>query len=122
MWKKVLESKNSANRLKREKVIYQFILRSKIFIHYDRQLRAPHLILGCMPSYTSYQDSSSPLMVGSPLLSYLDVQLPKFLPNGLTSSEARHQGPKIVMQDSLEVVHDGLGDNIFQGRAMHISI
>ena len=31
-----------------------FLLRSKIFVHYDGQLRAPHLILGCTLVYTSY--------------------------------------------------------------------
>lgn len=35
-----------------------FILRSKIFVHYNNQLRASYLILGCIPSYTSHQDSS----------------------------------------------------------------
>ena len=70
-----------------------FVLRSEIFVHYDGQLRASHLILGCVPSYTSYQDSSSALIVGSPLLSYLDIRLQGFLPKGLTTSEVRHWGP-----------------------------
>ena len=70
-----------------------FVLRSEIFVHYDGKLRASHLILGCVPSYTSYQDSSSALIVGSPLLSYLDILLQGFLPKGLTTSEARHWGP-----------------------------
>ena len=61
-------------------------------------------------------------MVGSPLLSYLDVQLPEFLSNKLTIGEARHLGPKLVKQDSLEPVCDLLGDNVFQGRAVHIPI
>ena len=61
-------------------------------MHYDGQLRASHLILGCMPSYTSYQNSSSAMMVGSLLLSYLDVWLLGFLPRGLTSEEAKHLG------------------------------
>ena len=70
-----------------------FILCSEVFVHYDGQLKASYLILGCVPSYTSYQNSSSALMVGSPLLSFLDVWLPGFLPRGLTSKEARHLGP-----------------------------
>ena len=31
-----------------------FVLRSEIFVHFDRQLKASHLILGCTPVYTSY--------------------------------------------------------------------
>lgn len=67
-----------------------FILGLEIFMHYDGQLKASHLILGCMPSYTNYQDSLGVLTVGGPLLSYLDVRLPGFLPHGLTSGKARH--------------------------------
>nr|POE99886.1 hypothetical protein CFP56_68864 [Quercus suber] len=51
-----------------------FMLRLGIIVHFDRQLRASHLILGCVPSYTSYEDSLSALTIGSPLLSYLDIQ------------------------------------------------
>uniref|UniRef100_A0A7N2MF03 Uncharacterized protein n=1 Tax=Quercus lobata TaxID=97700 RepID=A0A7N2MF03_QUELO len=69
-----------------------FVLRSEIFVHYDGQLKAYHLILGYVPSYTSYQDLSSVLTVGNPLLLYLDVRLPGFLPQGLTSREAKHLG------------------------------
>ena len=80
------------------------------------------MILCCVPSYTSYQDSLGVLTVNSPLLSYLDVRLPRFLLNKLTSGEARCYGPRIVRQDSLEPVHDGSGDNVFQGLAMHIPV
>lgn len=67
-----------------------FILRSKICVHYNGKLRASHLILGCMPSYTSYQDSLGALTVGSPLLFDLDVRLQGFMPHKLTSGKARH--------------------------------
>ena len=80
------------------------------------------MILGCVPSYTSYQDSSSALIVGSPLLSYLDIRLQGFLPKGLTTSEARHLGPRLVRQDSLEPIRDGSRDNVFQGRAVYIPV
>ena len=66
-----------------------FVLCSKIFVHYDGQLRASYLILGCTPSYTSYQDPRQTLIVGSLLLSYLDVRLHGFLSRGLTLGEAR---------------------------------
>lgn len=99
-----------------------FFLRSEIFVHFDGQLKASHLILGCVPSYTSYQDSSSALTVSSLLLSYLDVRLPGFLPYGLTSGEARHLGPLIARHDSLEPLQDGSGDTVFQGQAVHIPL
>ena len=75
-----------------------------------------------MPSYTGYQDSLGALIVGSPLLSYLDVWLPEFLPHGLTSGEARHQGPRIVRESSLEPVRDDSGDIVFHGRVVHIPV
>lgn len=79
-------------------------LNDELVVHYDGQLRASHLILGCVPSYTSYQNSPSALTVGSSLLSYLDMRLPRFLPHGLTSKETRHLMPKIFRVDSLELV------------------
>lgn len=33
-----------------------FVLRLDIFVHFDGQLRASHLILNYVPSYTRYQD------------------------------------------------------------------
>ena len=51
-----------------------FVLRLEIFVHYNGQLCASHLILGCTPVYTSYQDRGHAQTVGSPLLSYIDVQ------------------------------------------------
>ena len=87
-------------------------------MHYDDQLRASHLILSCVPSYTSYQDSSSALTVGSPLLSYLDIRLSRFWPNRITSGKARHS--RRVRESSLEPLHDGLADTVFHGRVEHI--
>ena len=34
-----------------------FMLRSEVFVHYDEQLRASHLILDVTLVYTSYQPS-----------------------------------------------------------------
>ena len=99
-----------------------FVLRSENFVHCDGQLRASHLILSCVSSYTSYQDSLGALTVGSPLLSYLGVWLPEFLPHRLTSGEARHQGPRIVRESLLESVCDDSGDMVFHGRVVHIPV
>ena len=75
-----------------------------------------------MPSYTSYQDSSSALIIGNPLLSYLNVRLPGFLPQGLTSKVARHLVPWLVKHDSFEPIQDSSGDTIFEGQAIHIPL
>ena len=91
-------------------------------MHFDEQLRASHLILGCVPSYISYHDSSSALTVGSPLLSYLDVRLPRFLPRDLTSEEAKQLGSRIARHDSLETIQDSSRDRVFQGRQIHIPL
>ncbi|KAK9991097.1 hypothetical protein SO802_026082 [Lithocarpus litseifolius] len=40
-----------------------FMLQSEIFVHFDGQLRASHLIHNCVPSYTSFQDLGEALMV-----------------------------------------------------------
>ena len=75
-----------------------------------------------VPSYTSYQDSRLALNIGSPLLSYIDVHLPRFLLKGLIMGEAREKGPCRRIESSLDLVKDGLGDAVFQGRAEHIPI
>ena len=99
-----------------------FILHSEIFVHYNGWLRASHKILGCTPSYTSYEDSSGTLSFGSPLLSYVDVRLLSFLLPRLTSGEARELSPRLVRHDSLEPIQDGLWNIVFQGRLEHIPV
>lgn len=99
-----------------------FVLLSNMFIHYDGQLRVSHVIFGFVPSYTNYQDTLGALTIDSPLLSYLDVWLPRFLLSRLTSDEARYQGPRRVRQGSLELVRDGSADTVFQGQDVHILV
>lgn len=81
-----------------------------------------HVIFGFVPSYTNYQYTLGALTIDSPLLSYLDVQLPRFLLSRLTSDEARYQGPRRVRQGSLELVRDGSADTVFQGQDVHILV
>ena len=57
-----------------------FVLRSEIFVHTDRQLRASHLILDCTPVYKTWQPFSQALSVNNPLLFYIDIQHANFLP------------------------------------------
>ena len=92
-----------------------FVLRSEIFVHFDRQLQASHLILGCTPVYTSYQPFGQALTVGSPLLSYLDVWHQGFFPPRLTISEARDLSPQLIRVGLLVPVRDGSADTVFQG-------
>ena len=62
------------------------------------------------------------MTVGSPLLSYIDVRLPKFLLKGLTMGEAREKGPCRRRESSLDSVRDGSRDTVFQGRVEHIPV
>ena len=99
-----------------------FLLWSEIFIHFDCQLHASHLILGCTPIYTSFQGPSQALTVSSPLLSYLDIRLCGFLPPGLTPDEAQRLGPWQFSVGSLLPVRDDSTDTIFHSRAEHIPV
>ena len=60
--------------------------------------------------------------MGSPLLSYLDVQLYGFLPRGLTLGEAQRFGLWQIKEGSLLPVKDSLIDRVFQNQAEHIPI
>ena len=85
-----------------------FVLRSKIFIHTDWQIRASHLILGCTPIYKTWQPFSQALSVDSPLLSYIDVRHANFLPSSLTTGEARDLGPRYITTEDLAPIKDEL--------------
>jgi len=99
-----------------------FVIQSEIFLHFDGELRVSHLILGCTPAYTSFQDPDQVLTVGSPLLSYLDVRLCGFLPRGLIPDKAQALGPGQIKEGSLLPVRDSLADRVFHSRAEHILV
>ena len=44
------------------------------------------------------------------------------MPHRLTSGEARHQGPRIVRESSLEPVCDDSGDTVCHGSIVHILV
>ena len=96
-----------------------FVLRSKIFVNTDGQLRASHLILGCNPVYLSWQPFWQALLVDSPLLSYIDVWHPNFLLPNLILGEAQDFGPRIVKAKSLVPMRDNSADLAFQNRTVH---
>ena len=65
------------------------LLRSKIFVSEDRQLRATHLILGYEPLSRIYQDAGQALRASNPRLARIDVSKPGFL--------ARQDLPPVVL-------------------------
>ena len=83
-----------------------FVLRSEMFVHWDRQLRASHLILRLKPVYSTWQAFGQALLVDSPLLSYIDVRHTNFLPLRLTVGEARDLGPRYTCSNELAPIRD----------------
>ena len=55
------------------------LLRSKVFVSEDRQLRAIHLILDFKPLSNKFQDVSHAIRVSDPRLARIDVSMPGFL-------------------------------------------
>ena len=83
-----------------------FILRSKIFVHWDGQLRVSHLILGVEPVYSTWQPFRQALLVDSPVLSYIDVWHANFLLPRLTIGEARDLSKRYTCSDELAPLQD----------------
>ena len=83
-----------------------FVLRSEIYVHWDRQLRASHLILRVEPVYSTWQSFKQVLLVDSPLLSYIDVRHANFLPPKFTVGEARELGRRYTCLDELAPLWD----------------
>ncbi|KAL0005182.1 hypothetical protein SO802_012743 [Lithocarpus litseifolius] len=96
-----------------------FILWLEIFVNFDGQLRASHLILGYTPVYSTWQPFRQALLEDSSLPSYIDVQHLNFLPLNLTVGEARDLGPQLSRENSLVPVRDASANSVFQGRAIH---
>ena len=93
-----------------------FILRSEIFVHWDKQLWASHLILGLEPIYSTWQAFEQALLVDSPLLSYIDVRHANFLPPRLTVGEARDLGPRYTCSDELTPIRDESAERVSSRR------
>ena len=89
-----------------------FILRSEIYVHWDEQLRASHLILGVEPIYSTWQNFKQALLVDSPLLSYIDVRYANFLPPKLTTGEAREFGRRFTCLDELAPLRDESAERV----------
>ena len=89
-----------------------FVLRTEIFVHWDGQLRASHLILGVEPVYFTWQPFGQALLVDSPLLSYIDVRHANFLPPWFTVGEARDLGWQYTCSDELAPLRDELTERV----------
>lgn len=55
------------------------VLRSKVFVSEDRQLKAVHLILNFEPLFDNFQDIGNAIRLGDPRLVRIDVSLSVFL-------------------------------------------
>ena len=87
-----------------------FVLRFEIFVHWDGQLQAAHLILGVDPVCSTWQSFSQALLVDNPLLSYIDVRHLNFLPLKFTVGEARDLGRRYTCSDELAFIRDELAE------------
>ena len=83
-----------------------FKLRSKIFVHWDGQLWASHLILGVDLVYSTWQAFAQALLVDSPFLSYIDVRHANFLPPKLTIGKAQDLGLWYTCSAELAPIRD----------------
>lgn len=96
-----------------------FVLQSKIFVNSDRQLRESHLILGCSLVYSTWQPFKQALLLGNPLLSYIDMRHPNLLPPNLIVGEAQDFDPQIARAKSLIPVKDTSTDIVSQSHTVH---
>ena len=79
------------------------ILKAKVFIHSDGQLRVAHLILGYTPISKSYQASKCIIKAKDPCLHWISVAAPGFLtigpiPKGMLTTNPIPEGiPKVAL-------------------------
>ena len=66
-----------------------YLLRSKIFISEDRQLRAAHLVLNYEPLSRIFQEAGQVIRADNPKLAHIDISTPSFL--------ARRDCPPVVL-------------------------
>ena len=89
-----------------------FVLRSEIFVYWDGQLQASHLILGIELVYSIWQVFGQALLVDSPLLSHIDVRHANFFPSRLTVGEARDLGPRYTCSNELAHIRDESAEHV----------
>lgn len=99
-----------------------FILWFEIFVHFDRQLWAMHLILDCNPVYTTWQPFKLALLADSLLLSYIYVRHTNFLLPSLTIGKARNLGPRYTTAEDLAPLRDKSAKRVSQSHKVHVPI
>ena len=86
----VADKRHVAPRLNLVNVLaLNYLLRSKIFISEDRQLRATHLVLNYEPLSRIFQEAGQVIRADNPKLARIDVSTPGFL--------ARRDRPPVVL-------------------------
>ena len=55
------------------------VLRAKVFVSEDKQLRAIHLILDFKPLFDKFQDVGNVIRASDPCLAQIDTSVPGFL-------------------------------------------
>ena len=81
-------------------------------MHWDRQLRVLHLILGVELVYSTWQSFKQAPLVDSPLLSYIDVRYANFLPLKLMTGEVREFGKRYTCSDELAPLQDESAERV----------
>ena len=89
-----------------------FVLRFEIFVHWDGQLRASHLILDVELVYSTWQPFEQALLVDSALFSYIDVRHANFLPSRFMVGEARELGRRYTCSDELAPLRDESAERV----------
>ena len=89
-----------------------FVLRFEIFVHWDGQLRASHLILDVELVYSTWQPFEQALLVDSLLFSYIDVRHANFLPSRFMVREARELGRRYTCLDELAPLRDESAERV----------
>ena len=56
------------------------VLRSEVFVSEDRKLRVVHLVIDFKPLFDKFQDMGNAIREGDPRLAWIDISVPKFLP------------------------------------------
>ena len=88
-----------------------YLLRSKIFVSDDRQLRAVHLVLDYEPLSRNFQEVGQAIRAGDPRLAHIAVSVPGFL--------ARKDRPPVILlpQQILPEVAVALREEIASSRS-----
>ena len=98
-----------------------FVLRSEIVAHTDRQHRASHLIHGCDLVYSTWQSFIQALLWIA-YFYHTSTFDTNFLSPSLTIGEARDLSPRYTTTEDLAPVRDESVEHMSQSRKVHVPI